>query len=95
MAANDSPYRDLKFLIIDDFPAMCKQIERILQSAGVESIDVVFNGEKALLACSKNKYDVIFADFNLGAGKNGQQLLEELRHRKLIKSTCAYIMITA
>ncbi len=95
MASRESPYKNLKFLIIDDFPAMCKQIERILSSAGAESIDIVYNGEKALLACSKQKYDVIFADFNLGAGKNGQQLLEELRHRKLLKSTCAYIMITA
>ncbi len=95
MASRESPYKNLKFLIIDDFPAMCKQIERILNSAGAESIDIVYNGEKALLACSKQKYDVIFADFNLGAGKNGQQLLEELRHRKLLKSTCAYIMITA
>jgi DNA-binding response OmpR family regulator/thioredoxin-like negative regulator of GroEL len=95
MASRESPYKNLKFLIIDDFPAMCKQIERILNSAGAEAIDIVYNGEKALLACSKQKYDVIFADFNLGAGKNGQQLLEELRHRKLIKSTCAYIMITA
>lgn len=95
MASSESPYKQLKFLIIDDFPAMCKQIERILFGAGADTVDIVYNGEKALLACSKQKYDVIFADFNLGAGKNGQQLLEELRHRHLLKATCAYIMITA
>jgi len=34
MAARESIYQDLKFLVIDDFPAMCKQIERILLRAG-------------------------------------------------------------
>jgi DNA-binding response OmpR family regulator len=95
MAEQESIYSNLKFLVVDDFPAMCKQIERILNSAGARHVDIVFNGENALLSCSREKYDVIFADFNLGAGKNGQQLLEELRHRKWLKSTCAYIMITA
>lgn len=95
MASHEGLYRNLSFLIIDDFPAMCKQIERILLSEGANTVDIVYNGENALLACSKHKYDVIFADFNLGVGKNGQQLLEELRHRHLLKATCAYIMITA
>ncbi len=85
MAERESIYRNLKFLVIDDFPAMCKQIERILSGTGARHIDIVYDGEKALLNCSREKYDVIFADFNLGSGKNGQQLIEELRFRKWLK----------
>jgi len=74
MAARESIYQDLKFLFIDDFPAMCKQIERILLGTGAQHVDIVYDGEKALLNCSREKYDVIFADFNLGAGKNTPQM---------------------
>lgn len=95
MAVKENVYKRMKFLIIDDFPAMCKQIDRILYDAGGRQIDSCFSGEEAMALCQKTQYDVIFADYNLGAGKNGQQLLEELRYRGMLKSTCTYIMITA
>ena len=42
-----------------------------------------------------HKYDVVLCDFNLGDGKNGQQLLEEAKITNLIGPACAWIMITA
>ncbi len=53
------------------------------------------NAEDALSKCRYDYYDVILCDFNLGAGKNGQQILEELRVRKRLKHTHLFIMITA
>jgi len=40
-------------------------------------------------------YDVIVCDYNLGEGRDGQQLLEELRHGKLIPLATVFLMVTA
>ena len=38
---------------------------------------------------------MILCDYNLGAGKDGQQVLEEARHRKLISLSTVFVMVTA
>jgi len=38
---------------------------------------------------------VFVCDYNLGAGKNGLQILEEGKHRDLIGLATAWIIITA
>jgi len=40
------------------------------------------------------KYDVIICDYNLGDGLNGKQLLEEIRHGRLLGPDNVFIMIT-
>lgn len=37
----------------------------------------------------------MLCDYNLGDGRNGQQILEELRFRKLLSHTAVFMMITA
>ena len=39
--------------------------------------------------------DFILCDFNLGDGRDGQQLLEELRHSNLISPETVFMMVTA
>jgi tetratricopeptide (TPR) repeat protein len=43
----------------------------------------------------RKKYDVVLCDYNLGVGKDGQQVLEEARQRKLISMATVYFMVTA
>ncbi|MDO9636466.1 MAG: tetratricopeptide repeat protein, partial [Thiobacillus sp.] len=43
----------------------------------------------------QKSYDFILCDFNLGDGRDGQQLLEELRHSNLISIETVFIMVTA
>ena len=45
--------------------------------------------------CSYKSYDIVLCDYNLGAGQDGQQLLEELRYRHKLKNTSLFVMITA
>lgn len=67
----------------------------MLSSFGAQQVDLASNAEDALNKCRYDFYDVILCDFNLGIGKNGQQILEELRIRKRLKHTHLFIMITA
>jgi CheY-like chemotaxis protein len=43
----------------------------------------------------KTLFDVVFCDFELGKGKTGLQILEELRTTDLIKPSSIFAMITA
>ena len=88
-------YKQKTALVIDDFPDMRGSIRRMLDNFGVINCDTAPNGEDAILKCEENTYDIILADYNLGDAKNGQQILEELRFKNLLKNTSIYMMITA
>jgi CheY-like chemotaxis protein len=88
-------YKKKTALVIDDYPAMRGSIRRMLDNFGIIRCDTASNGEEAILKCEQNTYDIILADYNLGENKNGQQVLEELRYKNLLKNTAIYMMITA
>ena len=83
------------FLIVDDFADMRNMLKGMLQLIGVPEVDVAANGKDAVDALERFRYDIILCDYNLGPGKNGQQVLEEARHRELIGVGSIFIMITA
>ncbi|MCU7834340.1 MAG: response regulator [gamma proteobacterium symbiont of Taylorina sp.] len=85
----------LRFLLIDDFANYRSMLRSILLSCGAQHIEDVSNAEDALELLIEQKFDVILCDYNLGDGKNGQQLLEEVMHRKIIPYGTIYIMVTA
>ncbi len=85
----------IHFLIIDDFANYRSMLRSILVSCGAQHIEDASNAADALKKVTYNKFDVILCDYNLGDGQNGQQLLEEIMHRRLIPYGTIYIMITA
>ncbi|MCP3671697.1 MAG: response regulator [Gammaproteobacteria bacterium] len=85
----------LRFLIIDDYADMRGVLRNMLLSFGVVGIDSVSNGKEAIHNIETQRYDVILCDYNLGEGRDGQQVLEEIRHRKLIGVSTIFIMVTA
>lgn len=82
-------------LIVEDYPAMRKAIRDMLYSLEADTIVEADNGVNAINAMSKTNFDIVLCDYNLGAGKNGQQVLEEVRFRKLIDYNCIFIIIAA
>ncbi len=88
-------YGKLKFLVVDDFENFRLSIRQMIRSFGVEKIEVASNGEDAVQKCTYDKFDIVLCDYNMGDGKNGQQILEELRFKKLLKRTGLFILITA
>lgn len=89
-------YKQKRFLIVDDFDNFILSMRQILRSLGAEHIDSARSGQEAISHCLHTHYDVVLCDYNMGSSqKNGQQVLEELRHRKLLKSTAIFIMVSA
>lgn len=84
-----------KILIIDDFPGMCSMLRTILNNYSPELITDVSNGQDAIRLLETTHFDIILCDYNLGPGKDGQQVLEETKARDLIPYSSIYIMITA
>lgn len=95
--APDADFSRMKFLIVDDFQGMRTILRDILRSCGADGklIATAANGKDAVEVLSNGKYDVVLCDFNLGPGKNGQQILEEAKIRNLIGPACTWIMVTA
>ncbi len=93
--SDPAPFADLSYLVIDDFDNFRNAIAQILRNCGAEKIELVSNANSAIQYCTYNHVDVVLCDYNLGPGKNGQQILEELRHRKLLKRTSLFLMVTA
>jgi tetratricopeptide (TPR) repeat protein len=86
---------DLVFLIVDDYGDMRGVLRNMLQSFGATRIDSVANAKDAIAAIENKRFDVILCDYNLGPGKDGQQILEEIRERRLIGAGTIFVMVTA
>ena len=90
-----NPFGKLTFLVVDDFENFRLSMRQMLRSCGADKIELVGNATAAIQYCSYNHVDVVLCDYNLGEGKNGQQILEELRHKKLLKRSSLFLMVTA
>jgi DNA-binding response OmpR family regulator len=66
----------------------------MLKDLGVDKISVAQSGEAAIVECGQNRYDILFIDYNLGDGRNGRQLFEEIKDRKLIPDTSICLLVT-
>lgn len=88
-------YSQKTVLIIEDFTEFARSLRGMMLTMGSKKIDLVYNGEDALQACKERKYDIILSDYNLGDGKDGQQVLEELITFKRLKSSTVFILVTA
>lgn len=89
-------YQRKHFLIVDDFDNFIISLKQMLRRLGAEDIDSARNGDEAIQMCIKKHYDVVFCDYNMGdSHKNGQQVLEELRYRRLLKNMDLFIMVSA
>jgi len=89
-------YKNKKILIIDDFSSFRRLMVRMIESLGAKHIDDAFNGDSAIQKMQGKMYDIILCDYNLGNDKkDGQQVLEEVRHLGLIGYSSIFVMLTA
>lgn len=84
-----------RFLVVDDFQGMRTMFREMLKSCGAREIDAATNGKEAIALLEANKYDVVLCDYNLGAGKNGQQVMEEAKVRNLVGLATAWVVVSA
>ncbi|MBL4681527.1 MAG: response regulator [Pseudomonadales bacterium] len=88
-------YRRTRVLIIEDSAEARGVLRTMMSDAGVEKIDMVSSGQEAIESIQSHKYNLILCDYNLGKGKDGQQVLEEARFSKSLGQSTIFIMITA
>ena len=88
-------YNQSSILVIEHTEIYRGILKKILMDMGASDIRVAATGKEAIVACQENQYEVVFCDFDLGRGKTGLHVLEELRFRALIKGSCVFVMVTA
>lgn len=95
MNLKTTPLEGKACLVVDDFGDMRSMIRNMLIGCGIKNITVAVNGLEALECMAHRRFDAVLCDYNLGPGKDGQQVLEEARHRNLIGLGCVFLMVTA
>lgn len=93
--AYTNPYSKKTVLILDDMPEMRNTLRTQLGSLGFEQIAVSSHVKDALEQFHNNDFDVVLCDYYLAGGTDGQQFLEFLRSRKVIRRGTLFIMVTA
>lgn len=83
-----------RVLIVDDQRAFQLMFKGILYSMGATNVAFAPTGEQALAKCAGVSYDILFVDYHLGVGKNGKQLLEDLREKKLLAPHSIFMLVT-
>ena len=91
----DLGYYKMHALIVDDFENFRGTLYKMLMDLGIGNVDSVATGEEALPFCKARNYDLILCDNNLGKGKSGQQVLEELRSTQNPCSDSLFILVSA
>ena len=90
---------NLTVLVIDPNPVMRASLHNMLTLASISKIDFAVSSGTAIKQLAKRSYDIILCEYDLGSGlddgQDGQQLLEDLRHHKLIGLLTIFIMITS
>jgi tetratricopeptide (TPR) repeat protein len=94
-AVGEIDWADKNYLIVDDFVGVRQLLRESLRSLGAKNIDQASSGGEAMGLLARIRYDVVLCDYNLGDGKNGQQVLEEARVRNLVNPSTVWLMVSA
>ena len=86
---------DNSFLIVEDYEGMRGILRDILNRAGASRITFAVNGQDAIAQLERHSFDAVLCDLHLGQGLNGQQVLEEARHRQLLPPQAVWLMVSA
>lgn len=88
-------YKDLHVLVADDFSNFRSTVSRMLMDLGVVRVDNASNADEIIEQCTRSQYHVVLCDYNLGTGRNGQHVLEELRYKGLLATGAVFILVSA
>ncbi|MGM0525623.1 MAG: response regulator [Pseudomonadota bacterium] len=85
---------DKRVLIIEDQKAFQVMLKGLLINLGAKEVEAKRTGEAGIAAYIRKPFDIMLVDYNLGRGKNGRQVLEELKHRGVLKEDTIFFIIT-
>lgn len=85
----------LTALIIEPHAGMRSSIRNMLNVCGVSKVHDAASSNQAIKQLGLKPFDLVLCEYELGGGQDGQQLLEDLRHHKLIALSTMFFMVTA
>lgn len=88
-------YASLTALIIEPNMGMRGNLHNMLAQCDITKIDHAVSSGTSIRQLEKKAYDIILCEYDLGDGQDGQQLLEDLRHNKLISMGTIFFMVTS
>lgn len=87
--------RSLTALVADPSSTVRLSLRAILQSFDIARIDTASTISETRRKLVDNKYDVVLCEYHFESEETGQDLLEELRERKVLPLFTIFIMVTA
>lgn len=87
--------REMTILIIDEQALAQNYLRFTLEKLGYSQVQFTDKAQTALVMCKERQFDLIICSFNLQQGKDGYQLYEELKVRRLQKLSTGFIFISA
>ena len=84
-----------RVLIVDRHPPARDSLRIMLSALGVTAVHGAGTSAEVIRQVKSNRFDIILSDFILDDGRDGQQLLEELRYARLIPLSTLYMIITS
>jgi CheY-like chemotaxis protein/predicted Zn-dependent protease len=94
MASLENMLAGKRILAVDDLVESRSAMKKMLVILGASNVDVAMDGDEATEFILNNDYDLIISDYNLGRGRDGQQILEEARFTHRLKATSTFVMLT-
>ncbi|HEV7856633.1 MAG TPA: tetratricopeptide repeat protein [Herminiimonas sp.] len=85
----------LTALIIEPHAGMRASIQNMLSISGLTKVEFAASSGSAIRPLKHKAFDLVICEYDLGEGQDGQQLLEDLRHNRIIPPTTVFIMVTA
>jgi DNA-binding response OmpR family regulator len=87
--------QNIRILVVEDQPLAQNYLKYALEKLGFAGIVYAERAKDAIDYCKNIKFSLILCSFNLSKGKDGYQLYEELKVRKLIQLTTGFIFISS
>ncbi|WP_081897455.1 tetratricopeptide repeat-containing response regulator [Massilia sp. BSC265] len=85
----------LTALIIEPHAGMRANIHGMLNMCGLTRIEHASSSNLAVKHLGLRSFDMILCEYDLEGGQDGQQLLEDVRHHKLMPLSTMFFMVTA
>lgn len=90
----EEPLKDKRILIIDDLVEARSSLKKMITMLGASQPDSATDGREAMELILQKDYDIVLSDYNLGKGKDGQQVLEEARYCNRLRASSLFILVT-
>ncbi|MGB4468472.1 MAG: response regulator [Azovibrio sp.] len=84
-----------RVLIIDRHPPARESLRLMLANLGITQVHGAGSSADVLRQVRNNPFDIVLSDYILEDGRDGQQLLEELRHNHLLPLSAVYMIVTS